>query len=174
MEIVRDRLYYKHLVVQGMSAVVFMFLVLFSLDHVRASNVIWAAGASTLASSSFSLFCRPTSPIVRHIRIIGGYVVAMLSGHAMRLLAGVFCHVVQNCHLLHVHTLVFEISATLSVGIALFLMALLRLSHPPAAGLAVVMVLDIGNPYAMLVILSGAVTLCIIHAVFNKQLRNLI
>lgn len=170
-----DRNYVLHLFVQACAAVVFMWLVLFALENVAASQIIWAAGASTLASSSYIVFCAPQAVVAKPQKIIGAYIIAMLCGEAMRQLANVVCNVILSCHLgglTYLH--VFEIAAGVSVGIALLLMILFKSEHPPAAGLAVVMVLDIRNWAALAIILSGAIVLSLIRIIFRRRLCNLI
>ncbi len=53
-------------------------------------------------------------------------------------------------------------------------MVLFKLEPPPAAGLAVVMVLDIRNMEAMLIILAAAILLTLIRTIFRNQLRRLV
>ena len=171
--VLRDRKFWWHLTFQGLVAVVFMWLVLAGLDKVARSTIIWAAGASSLASSSYIVFCAPGSIVARPLKIIGGYVIAVVVGECMRLLALVFCHVIPSCHVGVPFMHVFEVAAALSVGIALLLMILFKSEHPPAAGLAVVMVLDIRNYYALSIILFAACVLAFIRYLFRNKLCNL-
>ena len=166
--------FFVHLLVQAVSAFIFMWLVLFLLDMVATSRILWAVGASTLASSSFIIFCVPKSVTAKPLKIVGGYVIAMICGGVMKIVANSVCHVIPACHagLPFIH--VFEVAAALSVTIALVLMVLFRSEHPPAAGLAIVMVLDVRNVDVLAVILGGAVLLAIIHIIFRKKLCDLI
>jgi len=170
-----NRGYILHLLIQATAAIIFMWLVLFSLDHIAASQIIWAAGASTLASSTYIVFCAPKATVAKPQKIIGAYLIAMLCGEVMRYLANLVCSAIQNCHIggpgyLHV----FEVAAAISVGVALLLMVLFRSEHPPAAGLAVVMVLDIRNIEALAIIFGAAIILSLIRIIFRRVLCNLI
>lgn len=170
-----DHRYVLHLLIQACAALVFMWLVLFTLDHVATSQIIWAAGASTLASSSYIVFCAPKSVVAKPQKVIGAYIIAMFCGEAMRYLANLVCGGISSCHaggLVYLH--VFEVAAAFSVGIAFLLMVLLKSEHPPAAGLAVVMVLDIRNFGALAVILGGAIVLSGIRFIFRRMLCDLI
>lgn len=170
-----DCKYTLHLITQACAAIVFIWLVLFSLGHIAASQIIWAAGASTLASSSYIVFCIPKAMVAKPQKIIGAYIIGMLCGEGMRQLANLACKTLSTCQMggseyLHV----FNAAAGFSVGISLLFMVLFKLEHPPAAGLAVVMVLDIRNLEALIVILSAAIILSLIRIVFNRVLCDLI
>ncbi|WP_244896894.1 hypothetical protein [Candidatus Coxiella mudrowiae] len=45
------------------------------------------ADASTLALSTFLVFCVPNSVVAKPLKIIGGYIIAMLVGEAMLLVS---------------------------------------------------------------------------------------
>lgn len=170
-----NRQYISHLLIQATAAIIFMWLVLFSLDHVAASQIIWAAGASTLASSTYIVFCAPKAVVAKPQKIVGAYIIAVLCGEVMRYLANLVCSAIASCQpggpgYLHV----FEVAAAISVGVALLLMVLFKSEHPPAAGLAVVMVLDIRNVEALAVIFGAAVILSLIRIIFRRFLCNLI
>lgn len=169
-----DRTYLLHLFIQALAAVVFMWLVLMALDEVATSTIIWAVGASTLASSSYIVFCAPKSMVAKPQKIIGSYIIAMLCGEGMRILANMVCAAVPNCQAGIPFLHVFEFAAAISVGIALLLMVLLKSEHPPAAGLAVVMVLDIRNLEALVIILIAAIVLSLVRIIFRRVLCDLI
>lgn len=174
MRVEHNKNFYVHLIIQAFAAVVFMYLVLFFLDYVRASNLIWAVGASTLASTSFIVFVTPHKDSAKSHRIIIGYAIAMLCGHFVRILADHCCSDLGICHdpeyMIHLH----EVAAVISLAFAFFLMALLRSSHPPAAGLAIVMVIDLTNFKPMIVIGIGAIVLASIIYFFKKHIKRLI
>ncbi len=175
---VRDRQYYFHVLWQTTFAMVFVYGVLLSLDHVAAGQLIWAAGTGSLASSSFCVFCTPRAVVSQPLRIIGGYVVGMVSGEAMRLLSHFLCLFWMQCHAgnmsAHFSMHMVEMAAVASVGVTLLLMVLLRLEHPPAAGLAVVLVVDVKSMLPVLVILCAALVLALIRWLLNKQLLPLV
>ena len=175
MELHKNRReYFLHLFIQAIAAFIFMWLVLFSLDLVATSRILWAAGASTLASSSFIIFCSPQSVMAKPQKIIGGYIIAMVCGEVMRWVAIWVCHIIPSCHAGPPFVHVFEVAAALSLVLALLLMILFRSEHPPAAGLAIVMVLDVRNLDILAVILAAAVLLSIVQMIFRKKLCNLI
>lgn len=166
--------YFFHLLIQSLAAIIFMFLVLYSLDKVLATNLIWAAGASTLASSAYIVFGSPHIPSAQPHRILFGYLIAMVCGYFLQFLSNDTTHLNYFYANPTYQRHVFEVAAALSVGLSFILMLLLRCSHPPAAGLAVVMVLEISNFKAIAVISLGALLLVLIRWIFAKQLRPLI
>jgi CBS domain-containing membrane protein len=170
----RDAIFYKHLAVQCLAALLFIYVVLRALDLVATSSLIWAAGASTLASSAYLVFVLPESPASKPVRVIGGYIVAVLCGHGFRMLGALTCSLFFTCNVVSVHIRVFEVIAAVSVGVSLIIMVLFKLEHPPAAGLALVMTLDIQNTGAMIVILGSAASLSLIRYFFYRQLRQLV
>lgn len=165
---IRNQKYYIHLICQTAFAMVFIFCVLISLDHVAANQLIWAAGTGSLASSSYCVFCTPDSLVAQPKRIIGGYIIGMFSGESMRLLL-LFAHL--SAHF-GANGIVF--AAVASVGLALILMVLLRLEHPPAAGLAVVLVIDVQSYAPVLVILAAAIVLACIRSLMRNKLMPLV
>ena len=169
-----DRYYVMHLLLQCLSATAFMWLILMGLDQVVSSQLIWAAGASTLASSAFIVFVLPDAIVAKPFKIIGSYLIAMGCGAAIRGLAMAVCAIFPQCTAGIPHSHLFEIAAAVAVGLSLLVMVLCRSEHPPAAGLAVVMVLDIRTPIALVIILAGAIILAMIRFIFRRKLLNLV
>lgn len=172
MEVTKEQGFYKHLVWQTLFAMLFMFAVLFALDHVSVSSLIWAAGASSLASTAFCVFGSPHARTSAPIRIFSGYVIGMISGELLRLVLHVGCLSIIACKP-NVPIHIMELAAVISVGFALVTMVLMKLEHPPAAGLAVVLVLDIREWYALIIILVAALLLTLIRWMLDKWLINL-
>jgi len=167
----RNKNYFLHLILQGLAAIIFMFVVLVSLDWVGAKNLIWAAGASCLAASSFLVFATPNAEYAKARHIIFGYVIAILCGHLVRIFTLHLCHNDWgDCQ----YRILVEVAAIISLGITFCIMVLSRSGHPPAAGLAIVMVLEISNYAVIGIILAAAVVLAAIHFLFNFRMRPLI
>lgn len=174
MKLLRDKNYTLHLFVQALSATAFMWLTLMGLDTVISAQLIWAAGASTLASSAFIVFVVPSAVVAKPFKIIGSYIIAMVSGAFIRGVAYLICIAFPLCVAGVPHTHLFEVAAAVAVGLSLLVMVLLKSEHPPAAGLAVVMVLDIHTPIALAIILTGALFLAAVRYIFRHKLMNLL
>lgn len=171
-----DRSFFTHFVLQTFAAVVFMILVLFSLDHVQASHLVWAAGASTLASSSFIVFGTPHIESAKPYCIVVGYLITILSGSLIRILSGWSCDgfLLEICQNPVYQLPMNEVTAVISMCLAFGLMVFFRCAHPPAAGLAIVMVLDIQNYKPVVVIFIAAIILAAVRFIFNKLLIKLV
>ena len=69
---------------QPLLCALFIFLVLAFLAQIHHDGLLWAAGASSLASSAFIVFVSPNTHSATWQRILGGYFLAALSGEVMR------------------------------------------------------------------------------------------
>lgn len=174
MTIERNKNYYLHLATQCFCATIFILIILVSLNIVLANDLIWAAGASTLASSAYIVFGSPQNPVAKPYRILTGYLIAIVCGYLLQVTADHLCYADHLCNRITHKTDIDEVAAAISVGLSFLLMFILRASHPPAAGLAVVVVLDINNPAAIAVICTGALVLALVRWIFSKQLKQLI
>ena len=83
-------------------------------------------------------------------------------------------HSVGDNYLVTTYPHVYWLCAVLSVGASMFLMVVFDFQHPPAAGIGLVMVLDIHHHIVLLVILGAAVVLSLLKFLLRKQLKNLI
>jgi CBS domain-containing membrane protein len=166
-----------HLFVQIIAAVLYIMLVLVVLDYHAHSPILWAVGASSLASSAYLVFGLPDAHASTAKRVFFGYVIAAAAGEAVRWLAiWFFC-----CDINH-HYIVtslgsgqhmYWLSAAVAVGLSLLLMILFDCDHPPAAGLSLVLVIDLDHLSAVVVILSLALLLSIIKYCARGYLRDL-
>ena len=104
-------------------------------------------------ASCVLLFSAPGSPLSQPANVIGGHVVATLVGLVLRLL-------LPNEWW----------AAALAVGLAIALMAALRVTHPPAgADPLVVFASDPGFAFLVLPVLSGAVVLVSVAVLFHRS-----
>lgn len=169
----KDKHFIRHLFFQLSAAVLFMWAVLHILDHVATSRILWAAGASSLASTTYIVFCLPRSASAAFSRLFPAYLVAILIGLLMRYLVTQVCFFLPYCKIGIPYMTVFEIAAAFSVGLSLLVMILLSIQHPPAAGLSVVMVLDVHNFPVVMTILSASLLLGLIRTFFYRYLHDL-
>lgn len=103
-------------------------------------------------ASCVLLFSVPASPLSQPANVIGGHVVATLVGLLLRL-------VLPDAWW----------AAALAVGLAIALMAALRVTHPPAgANPLVVFATDPGFAFLIMPVLAGACTLVAIAMLFHK------
>ena len=108
---------------------ILLFLVF--LDVLKNNAIIAALGASV-----FVVFTMPLEYTAGARPMIGGYFVGVVSG--------VSCKLISESNLIPsptpaANTILF---ASIAVGIAIFLMVITNTEHPPAAGIAIGLVLN--------------------------------
>lgn len=163
-----------NLIWQPIMCVVYMSLVLLLMSVSFSGNVaLWAAGASSLASSAYCVFAVPRGIVAQPMRIIIGYAIACVVGMLVHFsLKYIFV-------LLHIHdgltsTHFFWITASLSVGLAMVAMVFAGGQHPPAAGMSLVMAMDLHSSRLFLVIWLAIIILVVLRFLLRHKLRNLL
>ncbi len=108
-------------------------IVLCLTDAVNRSALVGAIGAS-----AFVAFAFPAKNVSKPRYLLGGYAVGLLVGIGIGLLAR---HVGSPDNPVVAHTLQVIMGA-MAVGVAIFVMTITNTEHPPAAGVALGMVMD--------------------------------
>lgn len=141
-----------------------VFVLLLVMDTVTQTVLIAALGAS-----SFIAFAVPRSPHSGPRHLIGGYVVGILAGGLMAFLSealgpsgGIVGHAV---------IIVF---AALAMATAMFLMVVTKTEHPPAAALALGLVLNEWSQLTIIVVLAGVIGLSIAKRLVLPALMDLV
>lgn len=154
------RWYPNYLFQSGLATASLMIILLVEDVVLRAAIVV------AVASTAFTIFVVPNSVAASPRRVIGGHVVAVITGAAFSLIlslvgqgdSGIFR----------------DVMSALAVGLGMLLMVLTDTEHPPAAGTALGLVIhDWGWP-AVVFILSSAVTLSIVRTALRPKLINLL
>jgi CBS-domain-containing membrane protein len=145
----------------SLAAAVVLLLV---LDAVTQTVLIAALGASV-----FIAFAVPRSLHSGPRCLIGGYLAGILAGSAMATLniALEFSDVVTA----HASMVVFSALAT---GLAMFLMVVTKTEHPPAAALALGLVLNEWTLLTLVVVMVGVIALSICKQLVLPILMNLL
>ena len=150
---------------QCLMAAVAVFILLVILDARRNTAVIAALGAS-----SFITFTMPNARVSKPRFLIGGYLIGILSGvlsHHVSLLP----FLADAAILSHLSSAIF---GALAVGLAIFLMVVANVEHPPAASVALGLVLNNCDPRTILVVLGGIVCLSLIKRLIRPLLMDLL
>jgi CBS-domain-containing membrane protein len=146
----------------GLAGLVVLVL-LFVLDAVTQTVLIAALGAS-----AFIAFAVPRSLHSGPRSLIGGYVVGMLAGSLMGTL-----NIVIDASASYDHA-VMVVCGAVAISLAMFTMVVTRTEHPPAAALALGLVLNEWTPLTLLVVLLGVVGLSIVKQLVLPALLDLI
>ncbi|MGI9199857.1 MAG: HPP family protein [Woeseiaceae bacterium] len=140
-----------------------VLLLLLVLDIVTQTVLIASLGAS-----AFIAFAIPRSLLSGHRHMIGGYIVGMLTGVIMASLnnwidpPGGWDHAVM------------VLFGALAISTAMFLMVVTRTEHPPAASLALGLVLNEWTLVTLIVVLTGVVLLSIVKRLVLPILLDLV
>lgn len=142
---------------------VVVFILLLILDTVTQTVLIAALGAST-----FIAFAVPRSLQSDPRYMIGGYLVGILVGTSIDTLSAsfLFSDVVTE----HVVMIIFGALAT---GLAMFVMVITKTEHPPAAALALGLVLNEWDLLTLVVVIVGVIALSIFKRLVLPILMDL-
>lgn len=146
----------------GLAGLVVLVLLLV-LDAVTQTVLIAALGAS-----AFIAFAVPRSMHSGPRSMIGGYVVGILAGSLMAALNTLIDAPASIDHALMV------VFGAIAISLAMFTMVVTRTEHPPAAALALGLVLNEWSLLTLCVVLIGVIGLSIIKQLILPALLDLI
>lgn len=146
----------------GMAGIVVLLLLLV-LDAVTQTVLIASLGAS-----AFIAFAVPRSLLSGHRHMIGGYIVGMVIGVVM---SGLNNWIDPPGGWDHAVVVLF---GALAISTAMFVMVTTRTEHPPAASLALGLVLNEWTLVTLFVILAGVVLLSVVKRLVLPMLLDLI
>ncbi len=112
---------------------------------------------SSLAATAFICFMTPKSHFAQTLRVLGGYIVALVCGAAF--------------HLVDFPPIV-EYPAV--VGIVMFLMVILDFEHPPAAGAAIAVTINEVNFPAAAAIMLAVIVITQLRYHLRHWLKDLV
>ncbi|MDF1795806.1 MAG: HPP family protein [Coxiellaceae bacterium] len=161
----------SQMILQLILAMGYVLLTLFLLDIISESPLLWAVGASSLASSAYLIFASPCTATASAKRLIGAYFIAIVCGIVVRHLSvflmnhtgQMFIGITHDPHM-------YWLSGTVSVGLSMMFMLIFGMEHPPATGIALILVIDQRSYQAIIAIFLLAVLLAIIKAILRKRL----
>ena len=142
-----------------------VFVLLFLLEAKRNAAVIASLGAS-----AFIAFTVPHQRRSRPRYLLGGYLVGIGTGAACHALSQLACWKAVP-FLFAESSVVF---AALAVGVSMLVMVVLNFEHPPAAGVALGLVLNNCEPRTVIVVTVGIVSLVVIQQVLKPIMVDLL
>ncbi len=155
-----------HYVLQSALAALAVSIILLLMGATQHTTLIASLGAS-----AFIVFTMPTKNVSKPRYIIGGYIVGIVAGVVFALLLARFPSFAAGS-VCEAGEIVFGGSA---VGVAIFLMVILDVEHPPAAGIALALVVNRAWTVKTLMVILGAVLcLCILKRLLRPLLRDLL
>jgi CBS domain-containing membrane protein len=145
------------------TTLIFVFLIAvlnMLLFSERVSNIAWAVGAGSLASSAYFVLSK-TSAVEAH-----SYILAIS--------CGMITHYIGGKVLLFPHGFFWmSFLAAFAVVATLLLMIWVKAEHPPAVGMALVLVIDLKDYYTSIIVLVAITVLVTLKLVLRPWLRDL-
>lgn len=155
-----------HYVVQCLMATAAIMVVLVLMDAAEHTALIASLGAS-----AFIAFTMPQAHVSRPRYLVGGYVVGLAVGVVFGLTFRWLGLPAEG----NSRFIAQVVLGGLAVGVAIFLMVVLNFEHPPAAGVALGLVINQAWSLATLgVILSAIISLCLVKWLLRRYLKNLL
>lgn len=152
-------------ILQCILATLSISVILLLFDTMTNAIIIAALG-----SSAFVTFTMPKAQVSRPRFLIGGYIVGIV--------VGLVCYYLSTLPLLTNISIIQETSrvvfGALAVGLAIFVMVITDTEHPPAAGLALALILNEWNYMAIVVTMVGIISLSVIKTMLWSILENLL
>ena len=154
---------FRHYLLQSLAATAFCFVMLVSLDVIIPGAVVASLGAST-----FIVFVGPQSRAAKPRNLLGGQLIGAGTGVAcsrllqMGLLTGLTS--------LQMETAIY---GSIAVGLAIFLMVVIDMEHPPAAGTALSLVVSDWDVYSRAFIGGATIFLAVVRLALGGKLRDL-
>ena len=148
-------LHWKHYVLQSLLASGAMALVLLFLTLQNAVIV------ASIGATSFIIFAMPKSVSAAPMNVIGG--------HVTGLVAGILCNELSG--IVHTHSILVY---SMAVGISIFVMVVLDVEHPPAAGTALGVAITGFNWPIVFAVITSITVLSLIHHFCKKYIRDLV
>jgi CBS-domain-containing membrane protein len=142
---------WEYYVLQSSLAATVLFILVLVLGRDKMV-VISAMGATT-----FIVFAMPKSVSAQTRNVVGGHLVGLASGTIFYFTA-----------------LPYFLEYPLAVGIAIFLMVVLDVEHPPAAGTALAVVINEVSPDVFVTIMVSALVLSQCRYYLRNHLRDLV
>ena len=161
-----------NLIWQPLLALVFIACVLILLCHFHTTDLIWALGAGSLSSTAYIVFASPKSNAAKPRNIVGGYCIAVLCGAAVQL-------VIVHFGFLDIHRLQESVQcfaifySAVVVGLVIFLMSVFQFDHPPAAGLSLVVVIDMRSFRILIFLVLCSIVIARAKRLLAPYLKNL-
>ncbi len=149
--IIKFRALWPYYLLQSSFAVITLFIIVLILGKDKAVVI------SAIGASAFIVFAMPKNVSAKPRNLVGGHFLGLLCGALFYTLA-----------------LPFYLEYPLAVGLAIFLMVVLDMEHPPAAGTAMAVVIREVSIDTLLTIIFSALLLALVHYLFSHRLKNLV
>lgn len=159
----------KHYVLQTLITAAYAFGVLVALGGYQNAELLGVIGFTSLGSSAFIAFGSHDVITAQTRNMLGGYLISVLAG----ILCWNVASVIESLDPVLVNYFLFEFFATLAVGISMFIMTVFDFEHPPAAGLALGLVVEVWSWHALVTILVAVIILALLRRFLRPWMISL-
>ncbi|MFN3234816.1 MAG: HPP family protein [Gammaproteobacteria bacterium] len=158
-----------HYVWQPLVAFLFIWAATFALGYTH-SLVLSSIGASSLGATALIIFANPGSNPARFTNVLGGYTIGLF--------CGILCHYASHHFILPKYILnpitFVEIYAAAAVALSILIMAICKMNHPPAAGMALGLVLEAWDYWTLAIILIAACAIALLKIILEPHIKTLV
>ena len=148
----------------GMATIAILIILLF-LDILTETAIIASLGAT-----AFIVFTMPNSYSSKTRPLVGGYLVGIIVGIALHFIAT--SSLITSLPISPTFTIAGF--GAISVGIAIFIMVATDTEHPPAAGIALGLILNVWEPTTILYIIIAVLLLTTIKKALRPIMLDLL
>ncbi|MDP8299638.1 MAG: HPP family protein [Candidatus Tantalella remota] len=150
-------------IVQSVAGGLAICVSLLFFDMLRQPVII-----SSLGASAFIVFCTPHRGTATGRHLIGGYILGIIAGLLVHLMARVSFD-------MYISEMLYNILiGGVSVGLAVFMMAITNTEHAPATGIALAIGLNGATGLQLVHIIAAIVVISAIHRVTKAWMVDLI
>ena len=146
-------------------ATVTIVVLLFLLDVSENTAVIASLGAT-----AFIIFAMPRAKSSDPKRVLGGYLIGILAGCLFSFLTAEHL----SSWMLYDRNLWYIVSGGLAVGVSIFLMVITNAEHPPAAGIALGLVINDWEYRTLLIISAAVVIMSLVRRLLKRHMTDLV
>lgn len=146
-----------------------IFIVLVAMGKIANTAILGAVGVTSLSSSAFIAFALPNSQSAHFKNIIVSYLIAIVVGISFYYI-GLQLTIMQT---FISYDTVYELCGGATVAVAMLLMMITNTEHPPAAGLALGLVLEAWSGLTLLIIVLASITIGLLSRYLQPWIRDL-
>jgi CBS-domain-containing membrane protein len=154
---------FRNYVLQSLIATGICCVMLISLDVIIPGALVASLGAST-----FIVFAAPDNRAARPRGLLGGQLIGTGVGLCCSLMLQ--WGLLSNIMSVRFETAVF---GSIAVGLAIFLMVMIDMEHPPAAGTALSFVVARWSVYSIAFVAGASIFLTVVRLALGRRLKNL-
>jgi len=151
----------KHYILQCSMATAAIVIILFAIDSMFSEVIIASFGAT-----SFLVFAMPHLRTSQVRSVLGGYIIGIILGVLLFTVSEIIYSFVE-------YHWIFSIMGGIAVGLSLLFMTMTNTEHPPAAGLALGLVLQGYHIKSLVIIFVSVLIILLVKHILRNWLINL-